>query len=311
MLSRKDIRPRQTETLLNLSFLPISIDYRLCPETTLEEGPIHDVCTALTWARQTLPHLRRRHRPDIVIDPARIVAVGWSTGGHLAMSLAWSAPARNIAPPDAILAFYCPLDYEDTFWSTPNIPRGSEAFARDQASFDLREAVYEKHITAYNVAATRPGTNSSGNWNDSTDPRSRMALLMNIRGQTLSVLCNGLTCSSGQTNGLEISREPKEPTRAQMQAVSPLWHIRNGDYTTPTFIVHGTDDDLIPVAQAQRVEAAMAERGVPGQVRVVEGAVHLFDLEPGFERNGEAKRAVSDGYDFLRGQVFRERVGTG
>ena len=112
LLSRKDIRPKQTKILLDSGFLPISIDYRLCPEVTLSEGPMTDVCHALEWARYTLPALNLGC-PGLEINGERVVAIGWSTGGHLAMSLAWTAPQRSLKPPSAILAFYCPTDYED------------------------------------------------------------------------------------------------------------------------------------------------------------------------------------------------------
>lgn len=40
------------------------------------------------------------------------MSVGWSTGGQLAMSLAWTSALRGVRPPEAILAFYCPTGYE-------------------------------------------------------------------------------------------------------------------------------------------------------------------------------------------------------
>ena len=113
MLSRKDVRPKQTQLLLDNGFLPVSIDYRLCPETTLLEGPMTDVCDALSWARSELPSLDLG-RPELQIDGGKVVAVGWSTGGHLAMTLALTSRLQNVQPPQAILAFYCPTNYEDS-----------------------------------------------------------------------------------------------------------------------------------------------------------------------------------------------------
>lgn len=112
IFSRKDIRPPQTRLLLEKGFLPVSIDHRLCPEVSLSEGPMVDVCDALAWARYELPHLKLQ-RSGVQIDGDRVVVVGWSSGGQLAMSLAWTAPQRGLRPPEAILAFYCPTNYED------------------------------------------------------------------------------------------------------------------------------------------------------------------------------------------------------
>ncbi|KAL8824695.1 MAG: hypothetical protein Q9170_008074 [Blastenia crenularia] len=125
MLSRNDIRPKQTQMLLRRGFLPISVDYRLCPERSLTEGPMTDVVDALAWIRSELPRLSLT-RKDIRVDAKKVVAVGWSTGGHLAMSLAWQSSLRSIPAPEAILAFYCPTDYEDPFWTAQNIPIGSQ-----------------------------------------------------------------------------------------------------------------------------------------------------------------------------------------
>ena len=52
--TRKDIGDDQTQILLKASFLPVSVDYRLCPEITVSEGPMRDVCDAFYWARKTL-----------------------------------------------------------------------------------------------------------------------------------------------------------------------------------------------------------------------------------------------------------------
>lgn len=111
MLSRKDVRRRQTQLLVQHGFVAVSIDYRLCPEINILDGPMTDVCDALRWARDDLPKLKLQC-PGLRVDGEKVVVVGWSTGGHLAMTLAWTALQRGVKPPEAILAFYCPTDYE-------------------------------------------------------------------------------------------------------------------------------------------------------------------------------------------------------
>lgn len=61
--TRKDIRPDQRDLLLDLGFLPLTIDYRKCPETTLLNGPMIDATSALAWARQGLPGRLERPTP--------------------------------------------------------------------------------------------------------------------------------------------------------------------------------------------------------------------------------------------------------
>lgn len=109
-LSRKAIRPAQTEFLLASGILPVSLDYRLCPEVNLINGPITDVCDAYIWAQKYLPDLVRPMA--ITLDIERIVVIGWSTGGQLAMTLAWTLEPMGVIPPKAILSFYSPTDFE-------------------------------------------------------------------------------------------------------------------------------------------------------------------------------------------------------
>lgn len=295
MLSRNDIRPEQTYMLLKSGFLPISVDYRLCPETTLPEGPMADIADALAWVRNVLPKLPLT-RTDVRVDGERVVSVGWSTGGQLAMSLAWTNTPREVRPPEAILAFYCPMDYEDPFWTQPNIPAGSEITATSitgqPSSYELDDetwaGVCDQPITSYEVPPTK---RALGGWLAQSDPRSRLALYMNWQGRVLHVLLNGLDKRS--------RREPPAPAPADVAAISPLAHIRRGEYATPTFIIHPRQDDLIPWQQAQRTWDALRAREIDAELRIVEDVPHLFDAYRQYQGNEAAKRAVTEGYEFL------------
>lgn len=290
MLSKEDIRNDQTQILLKSGFLPVSIDYRLCPEVTLTEGPMTDVADALRWINTVLPELTLA-RSDIVVDTTKVIAVGWSTGGHLATTLGWTSIARQIDPPKAILAFYCPLDYEDDFWTLPNVPKGASESQVDAYDLDSRiwdEGVFDRPITRYNVS---PSERALGGWMASTDPRSRLALHMNCQGRTLHVLLNGLDKKTRQ--------KPETPTKIQIMSVSPLAQIRAGNYATPTFIIHPRDDDLIPWQQAERTGQALQDQHIDAEVRIIEGVPHLFDVNGFRKRNKAAEQAVLDGYEFL------------
>ncbi|KAI2464232.1 hypothetical protein F4781DRAFT_436610 [Annulohypoxylon bovei var. microspora] len=296
MLSRKDVRPKQTQVLLDAGFLPISVDYRLCPETTLLEGPITDVRDALGWVRNTLPSLARK-RPDVRITGDRVVAVGWSTGGTLALSLGWTALSAGLQPPQAILAFYCPTDYEDACWSRENKPYGDAALTTE--AYNIWEGISDSPITAYNPPT---GTRAAGGWMAKNDARSRIVLHMNWHGQTVPVLVHGLkkTDQNGVQDG--VPKLP-QPTPAQVQAISPLAQIRQGSYKTPTFLVHPYEDDLIPWQQAQRTADELRRSGVEAELRLIGNAAHLFDMYRSHEANPEAVKAVSDGYAFLTSHV--------
>ena len=248
MQSRRDVRPKQVRTLIEAGFLPVSIDYRLCPEMTLLEGPMHDVSDALKWARLELPDLQLK-QGDIRPDGDKVVVVGWSTGGHLAMSLAWTSVPKGIAPPQAILSFYCPTDYEDDFWNRPNYPDGADSESLDY-DWDPADGVKTQPITAYNPPSA---SRAVGGWMTTKDSRSRIVLYMNWKGKTLPVLINGLT-SKGEN--ADTKRRTLAPTVQQIQSISPMAQIREATYKTPTFLIHGTRDDLIPWRQVQRTHEA-------------------------------------------------------
>ncbi|KAH8807202.1 putative polyketide synthase [Xylogone sp. PMI_703] len=301
MLSRKDVRPKQTAELVRLGFLPISIDFRLCPEIDIQNGAMTDVRDAIQWARYQLPALSLG-RPDIKVDSERLVVVGWSTGGTIAMTTAWTTVNAGLSPPNAIFAFYCPTDYEDECWVVPNYPNDSAKQAA--VSYDLLEGVRDHPIASYNVP---PTTAAAGGWMAPSDPRSRIVLHNNWRGQVLPTIINGLPTRTLASSNPAFSASPPilpQPPLEQIQQISPLAQIRKGIYKVPTFLLHTDADDLIPIDQARRTFNALQEKRVlDSRLVVVKGVPHLFDLYRKL-MVGEAAGAVDEGYKWLA-----ERVG--
>ena len=112
MFTRKEVDLKQMRLMHNAGYLPVSVDYRFCPELNIIEGPMADVSDAFQWARTQFPLLKFPKWPGLSADGAKVIVVGWSTGGTLAMTTAFMSPSRQIRPPEAILAFFCPTDYE-------------------------------------------------------------------------------------------------------------------------------------------------------------------------------------------------------
>lgn len=112
MLSRKHVPQEQIQVLLSQGIVLVSVDFRLCPEVNILDGPMTDTREALQWVRTQLPQLTLKHR-GLCLDGDRVGVIGWSSGGTLALLLgqAWDIPGYR--PPEAIVSFYCPTDFED------------------------------------------------------------------------------------------------------------------------------------------------------------------------------------------------------
>lgn len=105
--SRKMLAPSQLAQYLSAGYTVFAIDYRLDPETKLDQI-VADVCDAVTWIR--------KHGPDIAhIDPERIAVIGHSAGGYLALSLGY-----RLAPPQAIISFYGYGDILGDWYTQPD-----------------------------------------------------------------------------------------------------------------------------------------------------------------------------------------------
>ena len=124
---------------------------------------------------------------------------------------------------------------------------------------------------------------------------------MNWKGQSLPILINGSRRTGSPTS--KGVTEPPTPSIEQIRGVSPRAQIRAGSYKTPTFLIHGTRDDLVPWQQSQRTYEALLEKGVPAELVILEDALHLFDMYPGSKRNADAKKAVIDGFSFLSAHI--------
>jgi len=189
-----------------------------------------------------------------------------------------------------------PTDYQDPFWIQPNIPAGTEnqpsSFKLDD---DIWEAINDYPITSYNIPSIK---RAIGGWLAPSDARSRLGIHMNWHGRTLQVLLNGLDKTRNRTE-----QEAQKAFPNDIAAISPLAHIREGDYSVPTFIIHPRQDDLIPWEQSHRTFGALRERKIDTELRIVEHGPHLFDLYREYGSNEASKSAVQEGYAFLRRHV--------
>lgn len=140
-----------------------------------------------------------------------------------------------------------------------------------------------------------------------SDPRCRIVLHMNWKAQTLPVLIWGLPCKTSARHEDADSNDCDalpQPPFEEVMPCSPLAQIRRGNYSTPTFLVHGTADDLIPWQQSRRTYECLVDRGVSAKLALVDGAPHVCDMSSDIESPGW--KVVLRGYEFLAQTVFTQ-----
>lgn len=115
---------------------------------------------------------------------------------------------------------------------------------------------------------------------------------MNWKAQTLPIIIRGLPsrsradacCSEAISTSPEIGENAitewnalPQPSVDEIRRCSPLAKIMEGKYSTPTFLVHGTADDLIPWQQSARTAEAMKAKGIDAQLVLVPDGPHVCD----------------------------------
>lgn len=136
------------------------------------------------------------------------------------------------------------------------------------------------------------------------DDRARMILHTCWNSQTLPLLVHGLPHPKTIPAGDKTDhRYPPPASPEQVQAISPLWHIRHGDYKTPTYIIHGNADDWLPLSMNERTVQELKDRGIPAGLTIAEQCRHAFDLFPVGDPLGVGWTAVEKGYEFIYGQL--------
>ncbi|KAI4177502.1 MAG: hypothetical protein LQ343_000483 [Gyalolechia ehrenbergii] len=293
-LSKSAIRPAQTRFLLAHGILPISLDHRLCPEINLIDGPMSDVRDAVSWARSTLPSITLQY--NVTVNPETIAVIGWSTGGHLAMTTAWTTTNAGIPPPTAILNFYGPSDME-TLALNKNL--GKEYPPRTMPMPTIRSLLSKTPITSHGHSdSTRLG------WLKPGDPRSELvlSLFQESGNRSLSILLHGLPEETKETETNSSEAQGPIISKELLDAINPIAQVRKDKYKVPTFSIHGSEDEVLPCGMSVAFHHALRERGVDGRVLVVDGARHLHDL--GVEVGSQGwEKGVGDGYEWLLEQL--------
>ena len=161
-----------------------------------------------------------------------------------------------------------------------------------------------------------------------TDARARIPLHCNWTAQTLPMLLGAMTSEkkAQRLRAATVEEEEEEeeagddevpsrrlslppldgnsrlhqPSAEQVATISPFAQIVAGNYRSPTFLVHGTEDDFIPWEQTQTTYDALLAQNIPAGIRIVQGGGHMFEMLGVPKNDGRVWAAVLDGYEFLR-----------
>ena len=104
------------EYALSKDALLVAPDYRLIPEATGADI-LDDVDAFWDWLHTSLPSLARSNSWKAQPDLTRILCVGQSTGGCLAVQSALIHPEFNIK---AVVSLYAPLEYNVPSFTVPH-----------------------------------------------------------------------------------------------------------------------------------------------------------------------------------------------
>ncbi|MBL1151445.1 MAG: alpha/beta hydrolase [Armatimonadetes bacterium] len=93
--------------------------------------------------------------------------------------------------------------------------------------------------------------------------------------------------------------KPKNEATEIVKNASPVTHI--GKKSAPVFTLHGKADPLVPVKQAERLDAALKAKGVEHQMRLIDGMKHEVDMT-----NPAVSSALTEALNWLKKKLSPE-----
>jgi acetyl esterase/lipase len=234
----KDMRTRRFfQHLAGQGHVIMDVAYTLAPRTQLR-GMVADVKQAILWLKS--------HSDKYGVNPRRLVLMGGSAGGHLALLAAYTPNVAEFQPADmkgdtsvrAVVSYYGPSDLVHQHYYLvsrfPNLPRGDTRLGRIFIALFERWARRSGFLPPYGRYVT-PGE-----------------ILPDVLGGT-----------------------PEEKPEA-FHLGSPLVHI--GDHCPPTMLLQGTHDFAGMLPDVRRFYRALVEGEVPAILIEFPDTEHAFDI---------------------------------
>lgn len=271
LVGSADIIPKpQIAHLAQQGFVVVIPNYRLAPQVSGKQA-FSDCEEAYEWASTVLPDLMKSEH-DVLLTADKIVAMGHSSGGTIALHL---ASCKNLK---AVTAFYPSLFNADpsTTAHKPTSVAPFGAFPDFEPNDEDWASIKPAGVQLSEALLARPGANPA--------PRNRWQMHLLKSGQWLAtVLPDG-----------------------DYAAIDPMTRLAN--HWPPVMIVQGEADNVpgSSLELAERAEKAMKDAGVK-EVRLerLPEEAHMFDLPPtvGTEDLGPRWQAVVKGLDWLISHV--------
>jgi acetyl esterase/lipase len=239
MGTTKMIPERQVANLVGRGFVVVTPEYRLCPQVSLYEGPIQDAKDVYRWCQEELPGLLKEAK-GVEVDASRIVAMGHSAGGQLALT---TGLCPN--PPRAIVDFYGCKYFADPWW-TQKLPMFAQI--PDQPA-DHTSKVYEGRQAITSLPLFVNGKPVLSN------PRCAWYI---------EQLKNGTSISS------IVSDSDYECADATSQFSKGF---------PPTYFLHGVPDVFVDYKLTVRAHEELKKLGSETVLIVGEDIGHVFDLQ--------------------------------
>jgi pimeloyl-ACP methyl ester carboxylesterase len=168
---------------------------------------------------------------------------------------------------------------------------------------DCRRSIPEPSMEISHILANLPRTpitHHGSNPSDEThlgflksdDIRSELLLHVFKKGIGLPLLLNYLPEKEDNDTEYLVA-----PSAERVAAISSLAQLRRGNYNIPTFIIHGSQDEIAPFTAAKRLVEEMGKRGVKhGFLRLNAGHVFDVNVHPG---TAIWEEQIAPGYKFL------------
>ncbi|ESK84694.1 polyketide synthase [Moniliophthora roreri MCA 2997] len=257
--TRKGVAPHHLLAPTKYNIAVISADYRLAPQFRMP-AILEDCADAITF----LSTPKFAEATEGKLDPTKIVLSGSSAGGWLSLLCGLGVGFREcgLTPPPkptGIVAIYPITDLEDSFWKTPQRP----------VSY-LDRVLTNEDVDPF-VSPDDEGSKCSG---ATLDGRRSMFYHWMVQ--------------EAQLANLLLDKTNIPPTAF---SIAPFIRKLSADAIPPTYVVHGTIDDKVPISQAQDVVAALEavlgkekEGDIHGWIyEEVGGVNHGYDREEGVD----------------------------